>query len=280
MVTNAVWKGNLLPTVQLTVLDLPAFADVWGEVSTDHGVTWTRWEGEKNFFVIDAEPEGSQCVFVLLDETPRMFRVAAEDPWEHLYWRSEAFALQPEETEDSGGNRGGSTNPNPPDREPEPAEPEKELAPPIALPQTQQPDLTVHGPAEAAEQPAEATEPTLNEKVPEEVPAQAERPAAAPTEPVQGSAEPPAAPLETSRPEERLTQPEQGEQGEQQTPENEKGQEPVSAAEETAYDEVKSLEAPQNPSGGRQTLLIAGGVAACVVVGVAVAGIGPFRRKK
>ncbi|WP_130870618.1 hypothetical protein [Intestinimonas massiliensis (ex Afouda et al. 2020)] len=93
VVTNAVWKGDLLPTVQLTVLELPAFADVWGEVSTDHGVTWTRWEGEENFFVIDAEPEGSQCVFVLPDETPRMFRIAAEDLWEHLYWRSEAFAL-------------------------------------------------------------------------------------------------------------------------------------------------------------------------------------------
>lgn len=56
--------------------------------------------------------------------------------------------------------------------------------------------------------------------------------------------------------------------------------EPVAAAEETAYDEVKSLEAPQNPSGGRQTLLIAGGVAICGIVGVAAAGIGPFRRKK
>lgn len=123
VVTEAEWKGDTVPTVELTVQELPEFADVWGEVSTDNGDTWTRWKDEDRFFIVEAEQEVWACIFQLADETPGLFRVAAEDPWAdpYAYWRSEAFELGPsEDDEDSGGNRGGSTTPDTPDREPEP----------------------------------------------------------------------------------------------------------------------------------------------------------------
>lgn len=123
VVTEAEWKGSTVPTVELTVQELPEFADVWGEVSTDDGATWTRWENEEQFFIVEVEQGGWACIFQLTDETPGLFRIAAEDPWvdPYAYWRSEAFALGPsEDDEDSGGNRGGSTTPGTPEREPEP----------------------------------------------------------------------------------------------------------------------------------------------------------------
>ncbi|MGI6031779.1 MAG: hypothetical protein ACOX7F_09850 [Eubacteriales bacterium] len=124
VVTDAVWKGSSVPTVQLSVPSLPEFAEVWGEVSEDGGKTWVRWEDEASFFIVDQEYEGKVCVFALPDETPRWFRIVAEDRWSHEYWRTETFYLYPEEQEDSEGNRGGSTTPDSPDREPTLPEPE------------------------------------------------------------------------------------------------------------------------------------------------------------
>ena len=129
IVTKAVWKGDQVPTVQLTVQNLPEDVDVWGETSLDGGRTWERWEDETSFFLVkEDQDEATVCVFVLQDARPRLFRIAAEDPWFHEYWRSEAYFLYPEEFDDSGGNRGGSVSPIAPDREPEP-EPEPEQEP-------------------------------------------------------------------------------------------------------------------------------------------------------
>ena len=122
VVTQAVWKGDTVPSVQLTVEELPEWAEVWGEISQDNGATWTRLDDEDSFFIVNGEPEGYVCVFVLPDDTPRLFRIAAEDTWEQRFWKSESFALSPEDTEDSGGNRGGSTTPDTPDREPQPTQ--------------------------------------------------------------------------------------------------------------------------------------------------------------
>ena len=122
VVTQAVWKGDTVPSVQLTVEELPEWAEVWGEISQDNGTTWTRLDNEDSFFIVNGEPEGYVCVFVLPDDTPRLFRIAAEDTWEQRFWKSESFALSPEDTEDSGGNRGGSTTPDTPDREPQPTQ--------------------------------------------------------------------------------------------------------------------------------------------------------------
>lgn len=120
VVTDAVWKGDLLPTVQLTVQQLPEYADVWGEVSTDGGVTWERWQGADRFFIVPVEPEGNACLFVLEENAPAaLFRIAAQDSWDHTYWVSQAFSLSPPEGEDTGGNRGGSTTPESPDRQPQ-----------------------------------------------------------------------------------------------------------------------------------------------------------------
>ena len=123
VVTEAEWKGGTVPTVQLTVPELPEDANVWGEVSADGGETWSRWEDEAFFFIVDIEAEGKACVFVVSDDMEGLFRVVAEDPWaeEYTCWRSDAFFLSPpEDGEDSGGNRGGSTTPGSPDRQPEP----------------------------------------------------------------------------------------------------------------------------------------------------------------
>ena len=129
IVSSAVWKGETVPTVQLTVENLPEFVTIWGEVSADHGATWTRWESEDEFFVAPVESKGNACIFVLPDETPRMFRIKAEDSWKHLYWQSEEFYLHPEEQDDSGGDRGGSVSPISPDRQPDATENLEENAP-------------------------------------------------------------------------------------------------------------------------------------------------------
>ena len=65
VVTEAEWKGGTVPTVQLTVPELPEDANVWGEVSADGGETWSRWEDEAFFFIVDIEAEGKACVFVV-----------------------------------------------------------------------------------------------------------------------------------------------------------------------------------------------------------------------
>lgn len=118
VVTDAVWKGDTVPSAQLTVPWLPEEATVWGEVSTDDGESWTRWDDPETFFIVPVEGGGYACVFALPDATPRLFRLAARSPEDPCGWRSEAFALSPNGTGDSEGNHGGSILPDTPERDP------------------------------------------------------------------------------------------------------------------------------------------------------------------
>lgn len=149
VVTDTQWKGSTVPTVQLIVRELPEDVCVWGEVSFDDGVTWSRWEEDDRFVVVEAEGKGWACVFSVTEGMEGLFRVAAEDPWadEYTCWRSAAFFMsEPEDSDDSEGNRGGSTSPDTPDRVPEPeplpggeeTEIPADTLPPSAGDQTQQ----------------------------------------------------------------------------------------------------------------------------------------------
>ena len=306
-VTDAQWKGSTVPTVQLTVQELPEDADVvWGEVSTDGGVTWTRWENEDDFFVVEIEPEGWACVFDLHDETPALFRVAAETAWwfdEYACWRSDAFALSPpEDGEDSGGNRGGSTTPDPPEREPEPAErpdPDREDpgadrddAPSLTEPPIQNEEQPEGGAVQ--ETPPDTPETELPESEPTYVREPEESPAEKPSIPAQESS--------ASVPEPaQLTGPESGEKEDlvwkindeplETTPEQptEQDTEPESQApepeedphpEELAQEELTQKKTDEPLPASAQVLLAAAGVAVCAVCGLATAGLGPFRKRK
>lgn len=287
VVTEAEWKGSTVPTVVLTVQELPEFADVWGEVSTDGGTTWTRWEDEEQFFIVQVEQEGGwACVFQLTDETSGLFRVAAEDTWAdpYAYWRSEAFELSaPEDGEDSGGNRGGSTTPDAPDREPEPAprpeDPTAEGEPQDPLPEQ---NLTQEvGTSGGEEDPPQLTTPGQEQTPPEEKPAQ-DKP-----QTNHGSAA-------GYRPEHLVQTQPGGQTGEQSQPQTEQapvhtphsgGEEeadaPAAAAEEPvlpAVEEVAAVQtAPQALSTPQQFLLAGIGLAACAAAAVAV---GVLRKRK
>ena len=273
VVSNAVWKGDLLPTVQLTVLNLPSFADIWGEVSTDNGATWTRWEGEDQFFIVDVEGDGNACVFVLSDETPRLFRILAEDPWEHLYWRSDAFALEPEETDDSGGNRGGSTNPLPPERTPEPLEPSPTPTPEVTPPVTSSPSPPVQNvtdpPTETAPPPAETAavkEPAASPEPPEQLL----------SEQTAGKVEKPLVevkPQETQTTNAEVSDPE---------PEADTSPEPEATADSSNTQPVPETAQPSPPTsaGHLQILPVAGGIAVCAALGLAIAILSARHKKK
>ena len=120
IVTDAEWKGDTVPVVQLAVLNMPEDADVWGETSVDGGETWTRWDQEDLFFIAPSTDDNlCFCIFSLSDDTPRLFRIVAENTLLNEYWCSESFLLSPPESDDTEGNRGGSTTPTSPDREPD-----------------------------------------------------------------------------------------------------------------------------------------------------------------
>lgn len=273
VVSNAVWKGDLLPTVQLTVLNLPSFADIWGEVSTDNGATWTRWEGVDQFFIVDVEGGGNACVFVLPDETPRLFRILAEDPWEHLYWRSDAFALEPEETDDSGGNRGGSTNPLPPERTPEPLEPSPTPTPEATPPVTLSPSPPVQN----------VTDPPTETALPPAETAAVKEPAASPEPPEQllseqaaGKVEKPLVevkPQETQATNAEVSDPE---------PEADTSPEPEATADSSNTQPVPETAQPSPPTSAEhlQILPVACGIAVCAALGLAIAILSARHKKK
>lgn len=120
IVTGTVWLGDTAASAKLELNGLPVEAtELWGEVSTDGGETWVRWEP----FEHRGEGGRTSCVFSLPDSTPRHFRLRASNERAHRYWISDAFLL-PEEREtpsDQGGNRGGSVAVAAPDRTPAPA---------------------------------------------------------------------------------------------------------------------------------------------------------------
>ena len=123
VVTDAVFMGDSSSSAKLQLQELPKKATqiggaVWGEVSADNE-TWTGWET----FEVRKSDEMVACVFYLPDNTPRYFRVCASNERCNLHWRSDSFLLPTEDSDDSGGNRGGSTSPVTPPREPEPVPP-------------------------------------------------------------------------------------------------------------------------------------------------------------
>lgn len=244
-VSDAVWKGSGAPSVQLTVENMPEAADVWGEVSADQGKTWERWDHEDWFFLVPEVNGRTVCVLQLPDDTPRMFRVKAYDPQAQRYWSSQAFALQPEESGDSEGNRGGSTAPTSPERDPEPAErPSQQEA--------AQPETIVPQPEPPAQEPETAEQPSPND-------------AAAPE--AEGAVE------ASAPPQDPAAEPETpGEESSASLPETEPEPAPPS------QEETAPASRPE-PSGSSQALWVAAGAAVCAAVGVAAAK-GPMPWKK
>lgn len=274
-VTQAVWKGESVPSVQLTVTNLPEFAEVWGEVSTDDGKTWTRWADPDNIFIVSVEyEEGSVCVFRLPDETPRWFRIVAHDPREHLYWRSDSFYVSREDQDDSGGNRGGSITPSTPDREPTPPEDDTllELKPSL------EPDV----PDDAVDEPAEAgTDATTPETVPvEEPPVTTSQPS--------GDAAAPASASEPETPEESDVQTPPAEEESTAPAQEESTVSPAVTEKEFSANSVVYAASPPAEEASQtktalpmavQVLLVAAGIAVCAAAVLAAARVGPFRKK-
>lgn len=128
VVTGTAWLGDTAASAKLELSGLPEeVSELWGEVSTDGGETWVRWEP----FEHRGEGDRTSCVFSLPDSTPRHFRLRAANQRTHRYWSSDAFLL-PEGREtpsDQGGNRGGSVAVVAPERTPAPA-PSAQPSPP------------------------------------------------------------------------------------------------------------------------------------------------------
>lgn len=118
MITDTAWFGSKISSVRLYVNLLPEDAEIWPEYSEDEGASWTRLD------TYDIDAAELCCIIVPPDSTPRLYRLAAEN-WDGTrHWVSDSVLLPESDTEseDQGGNRGGSTTPAPPDREPTPPE--------------------------------------------------------------------------------------------------------------------------------------------------------------
>lgn len=254
IVTDTVWMGDTAASAKLELNGLPAeAAELWGEVSADGGETWVRWEQ----FERRGEGGHTSCVFSLPDSTPRHFRLRASNEREHRYWISDAFLL-PEGREtpsDQGGNRGGSTAIVTPDRTPPPApspvptpSPEPVPAPSPAPAPTPTPEpVPTPTPAPTPEPPAPSAQPSPSQPSGSTSPA----PSASP-EPSTSPA--PSAPPEPSvRPSDMPSAPPEV------TPE------PAPGAERGR----------EGPAPILQALLVGGGAALCVSVGIFAA-----RRKR
>ena len=120
VVTDTSWHGNDACTAELTVPEFPEDAwEICGEVSYDEGKTWIEWDSD--VFDIVQDTDGNYvCIFEVPDDTPRWYRITAEDSWAPEFWVSDAFLLPTDDSDDQSGNRGGSTSPVTPEREPEP----------------------------------------------------------------------------------------------------------------------------------------------------------------
>lgn len=207
------WMGSILATARLHYLPPSEEAtEYWGELSRDDGVTWERWEE----CLFDEDEGDHSCTFVLSDPTPRQYRLAAADEEGSRVWRSRAVTLPEttEENDDPGGNRGGSTDPAPPSREPEPVPtpeptPEPALTPeptPEVTPTpepTPEPDSTSESTTEPASRPKPTPKPAPTPRpTPEPVPTPALTPVptSAPA-PAVASPSPTAAPVPVETPE-------------------------------------------------------------------------------
>lgn len=241
VVTDAVWMGETAASAKLQAEALPDMAtDIWGEVSADGGATWQRWED----FQIRQSDAVTACVFYLTDDTPRHFRICASFISRNYrqYWASDSFLLPEEETDDSGGDRGGSITPIPPEREPETPEPTPETQETLPPPQTQEPDPV-----------PETQEPVLTPETQETLPpTQTQNPDPTPetwvTEPLQETSET-EPPPQTQEPDPTLE---------------------TSAAQENTG----------TPPILIQAVIVSAGLSLCILTGIAAARGGIFRKKK
>ena len=300
LVTDVVWQGREAPSVAMVVPNLPQGygVGVRGEVSEDGGETWaqwTFWDAEERFSVTRDTDGTPICIFSPPDNTPRLYRVCAED-FDGRTWSSEAFLLpDPDDAqEDQGGNRGGGTALLPPDREPAPVPPGGSAASvPSAESEEAVSELSASSGSAAAPAGSTSSAAAASSALP---------PAAAPVEepPVQELHETALLPIEPNGVE-------QANGGEDAAPPayaaSSSAGEALAQADEQPLPETQSappaqeldgasaapLEEPAAVSDARQEttapppvgqfLLVAAGLAACVVAGMAFAGAGPFSRR-
>ncbi len=303
LVTQTVWKGKDVPSALLTVPNLPTdhSVEVWGEVSEDGGETWEQWmlwDEEERFFVTRDVYDTPVCVFVPPDTTPRLYRVCAQDSREERVWTSDSFLLpgEEDETEDQGGNRGGSTTLYPLDREPDssslPASSSSVSETPSSEAESSgSQENTASAPAESAP-PAESAAHNGGENNAPSAESTPQTGVAVPSAEESGGVQQPS--VQTGA----LTEP--GALSVSESPEQD-------AAAEEEFPDAPALTDPQSDvpdretvassspsaeetsvSGGQsgtslspavQAVLVITGLAVCVAAGMVVAGIGPFRRK-
>lgn len=191
VITNAVWMGGSAATAKLELKELPREAtEAWGEVSTDAGKSWDRWER----FELRRGEGVTAGVFSLSDASPRQFRLRATNGDGSLRWTSNAFLLPKGSTSNQGGNRGGGTAVVRPSREPASPVPE-----PTAMVAPTAPLKPTIGPtAQPTAEPAVAPTPTTEPTVPP-VPEPSAEPEPTPTPTVEPSIGPTSTPVAPSR---------------------------------------------------------------------------------
>lgn len=259
VVTDAIWMGETAASAKLQVDVLPDMAtDIWGEVSNDGGTTWQRWDD----FQIRESDEVIACVFYLPDDTPRYFRICASFISRNYrqYWTSDNILLPEEEGDDSGGDRGGSITPIPPEREPEEPDPPPETQETLLPPETQEPDPV-----------PETQKPVLTPEAQETLPPpQTQKPD---LNPETQNTEPTPEPQESDpAPETWVTEPLQETLKTEPTPQT---QEPDPTSETNA--------APENtgtPPILIQAVIVSAGLSLCILIGFTAARGGIFRKKK
>lgn len=170
-VTDTIWKGEDACSAHFAVLELPEDTQVWGEISSDGGKTWSIWP---EFDITDNDQGQLYCNFYEVASTPQHYRIVAEDPWTPSFWASQAFVLPEEIGDDPGGNRGGSTTPNSPDREPTPPVSQTPSEPDaFPAPVDRQEDAASPTPeAEPTPTPAASSQPSQAVTVPNKEPSQ------------------------------------------------------------------------------------------------------------
>lgn len=292
VITDTVWIGDKSPTVQMYVNLLPEDAGVWAEYSEDDGASWTRLE------LLDCDAGALCCIISPPDNTPRLYRLAAESRDGTRHWVSDSVLLPEEDTEDQGGNRGGSIDPLPPEREPDPpddgtaSEPDDDPAPSRGSGAARDP-VRPHGSSEPSS-PPEPEAPAVTEPDPQEEPQplEAEPPESpdAETGPEDGPQESSAAGTKPEGPSDVEPAPVFTETAEEQgeappAPESSPAEIPSGRAESDAPDPAPPERAEDDPAGSPappalQAALGAAALAGCALAGIGIARLLSVRKKK
>lgn len=163
--------------------DLAEWGEVWGEISRD-GKSWSRWE---NFSLLSDNAGRPVGIFYEVESRPQFYRIAAAFPDQGEYWYSEAVLLFEADSEDQGGNHGGSITPIEPDRKPEPP---AEDTPSPETPPDSDVSQEAETPPTSSTSPETAAPPAGNTDSPGDAGLQSSAaPAAAPEEPAEEAAE-------------------------------------------------------------------------------------------